>query len=119
MYIDKKQGSLGDFQIDFILNNYDFDPVPINKITKIPQWYGESKQEAWGLDFVPTKIKIVSYLGEVGKYYCCYVKYRQSIDPVMCFIPKCAVINNFLVMNILLLLLKNIDIFYLNLKNIY
>lgn len=97
IYVLKKQDSLTDFKIDFILENKDVEPIPINKITKIPDWYGENRQEAWGLDFVPEKLKIVSYMGEADGYYCCYVKYRQTADPVMCFIPKNAVINNFFV----------------------
>ena len=97
VYVDKKPDSLGDFQIDFILKNHELEPIPINKITKIPAWYGEDRQKAWNLEFTPTIIKIVAYLGETDRYYCCYVKYRQTVDPVMCFVPKCAVINNFLV----------------------
>lgn len=97
VYIDKKPNSLGDFQIEFILKNHDFEPIAINKITKIPDWYGEDRQTAWNLEFKPTVIKIVAYLGETERYYCCYVKYRQTVDPVMCFVPKRAVINNFLV----------------------
>lgn len=97
IYIDKKENSLTDFKVDFILENKDVNPTPINKITKIPDWYGENRKIAWGLDFVPEKIKIVSYCGEADGYYCCYVKYRQTVDPVMCFIPKNAVLNNFFV----------------------
>ena len=97
IYIDKKENSLTDFKVDFILENKDIDPTPINRITKIPDWYGENRKNAWGLDFVPEKIKIVSYCGEADGYYCCYVKYRQTVDPVMCFIPKNAVLNNFFV----------------------
>ena len=97
IYIDKKENSLTDFKVDFILENKDVSPIPINKITKIPDWYGENRQIAWGLDFIPEKIKIVSYCGEADGYYCCYVKYRQTVDPVMCFIPKNVVLNNFFV----------------------
>ena len=97
VYIYKKDNALTDFKIDFILRNEKVSPTPINKITKIPDWYGENRKEAWKLDFTPEKIKIVSYLGETDEYYCCYVKYRLSVEPVMCFLPKKAVINNFLV----------------------
>jgi len=99
VYIDKKSDSLGDFQIEYILKNKDREPIPINRITKIPEWYGENRKEAWNLNFTPNVLKIVSYLGETNKHYNCYVQYRRSVDPVMCFIPKSAVINNFLVDN--------------------
>ena len=34
IYIDKKENSLTDFKVDFILENKDVNPTPINKITK-------------------------------------------------------------------------------------
>lgn len=95
VYIDKKPNALGDFQIEYVLKNKDVEPIPINRITKIPRWYGEDRKKVWDLDFIPEKLKIVSYLGETQKHYNCYVQYRQSVSPVMCFIPKYAVINNF------------------------
>ena len=96
VYIEKKPNSLSDFDIEYIIRNYNFQPKAINKITKIPDWYGEDRKIAWKLEFTPEKIKIVSLLGETDRYYHCYVKYRQSVDPVMTFIPKNAIINNFL-----------------------
>ena len=95
VYYDRQP--LNSIQIEFILRNKDVEPVPINKITKIPTWYGENRKEAWKTEFVPEKIKIVNYLGETDMSYCCEVKYRQSVDPKMCFVPKKAVINNFFV----------------------
>lgn len=92
----KKTNVLGDFQIEYILTNKNSEPKTINKIVKISEWYGENRKEVWNLDFTPEKLLIVSYLGETTLTYNCYVKYRQSIPPVMCFIPKKAVINNFL-----------------------
>jgi SWI/SNF-related matrix-associated actin-dependent regulator 1 of chromatin subfamily A len=92
----KKTNVLGDFQIEYILTNKNSEPKTINKIVKISEWYGENRKEVWNLDFIPEKLLIVSYLGETTLTYNCYVKYRQSIPPVMCFIPKKAVINNFL-----------------------
>ena len=38
-----------------------------------------------------------SSLGETNTAYCCFAQYRKSVDPQMMFIPKNAVINNFLV----------------------
>lgn len=86
-----------DFVIDYILRNKDFDPKPINKIIKIADWYGAKKKNDWNLEFIPEKLKIINLLGETNNYYHCYVRYRQSADPVNEFIPKNAVITNFLV----------------------
>lgn len=66
-------------------------------MVKIADWYGEKKKEEWGLEEIPTKVKITTYLGETSTHYNCYVKYRKSIDPVMCFLPKKGVLTNFLV----------------------
>lgn len=86
-----------DFHAEYILTNYNKEPKPINKITKIPEWYGEKKKEDWELDFTPKVLLIVSYLGETSTTYNCYVQYRKSVPAVMAFLPKKAVLNNFLV----------------------
>ena len=93
----KKLDIIGDFQVEYILKNKDFIPKPINKITKLADWYAEKKKQDWELDFLPVKIKIIELLGETSTTYHCYVKYRQSVDPVMCFLPKKAILKNFLV----------------------
>ena len=88
---------LNDFEIQYILANYNVEPRIINKITKIPSWFGDKKQKEWGLDFSPKVLKIITYLGETSTAYCCFAQYRKSVEPQMMFIPKNAVINNFLV----------------------
>lgn len=88
---------LNDFEIQYILANYNIEPRIINKITKIPSWFGDKKQKEWGLDFSPKVLKIITYLGETSTAYCCFAQYRKSVEPQMMFIPKNAVINNFLV----------------------
>lgn len=89
--------NLNDFQVEFVLKNHLKDPVQVNKIVKISDWYGSKKQSEWGLDFIPTKIKIISYLGETDTVYCCYAQYRKSVSPTLLFIPKNAILTNFLV----------------------
>lgn len=92
-----KNDVLTDFCIDYIKKNVDFVPKVINKTVRIADWYGEKKKEDWGTEFVPQKLKIISFLGETDSVYHCYVQYRQSVDPVQAFIPKKAIIGNFLV----------------------
>ena len=91
----RRTDSLDDFKVEFILRNYSKEPVTINKVVRIADWYGEKKQIDWQTEFVPEKIKIVSYLGDTESHYCCYVKYRQSVEPVLTFLPKKAVLTNF------------------------
>lgn len=88
---------LNDFAIEYINSNHDFQPKQINKVIKIADWYGEKKQEDWGLDFTPEKIAVKVLLGETSTTYHCYVKFRQNMEPKQAFLPKKAVLTNFLV----------------------
>ena len=97
MFVYEDPDAVGDFQIDYILQNYNYKPKTINRITKIPKWYGLDRQEKWGTEFVPEKILVCSIFGEMDTSYSCYVQYRQSVPPVMCSLPKKAIINNLFV----------------------
>ncbi|MBP5723230.1 MAG: DEAD/DEAH box helicase [Bacteroidales bacterium] len=97
VYVDKDFDIMTESNIKFVLSNKDFEPVAIDKIIKVADWWAEKKQEAWGIDFLPLKVKIVSYLGSTDESYVCYVQYRRSVPPKLCLVPKKAVLTNFLV----------------------
>ena len=97
IFVKGKKDILNDFSVEYICKNFNFQPRVIGKTVKIADWYGEKKKEDWGTEFVPEKLKIVSFLGETDTTYHCYVQYRKSVEPVMAFLPKKAVIGNFLV----------------------
>lgn len=86
---------LNAFNVEYIIENQNFIPRQIGKTVKIADWYGLKKQQDWGTEFVPQKLHVVSLLGETSTTYHCYVQYRQSVDPVMAFLPKKAVLTNF------------------------
>ena len=86
---------LNAFNVEYIIENQNFAPKQIGKTIKIADWYGLKKQQDWGTEFVPQKLRVVSLLGETSTTYHCYVQYRQSVDPVMAFLPKKAVLTNF------------------------
>lgn len=88
---------ISDFNVEYILKNHNFNPIQINKTIKIADWYQVKKKEDWGLEFLPEKLAIKWLLGETATTYHCYAKYRQSVDPVQVFIPKKAVLTNFMV----------------------
>ena len=88
---------LNDFAIEYVVKNHQVQPLSINKTIKIADWYSEKKQEDWGLDFLPEKLAIKVLLGETSTTYHCYVKYRKNMEPKQCFLPKKAVLTNFLV----------------------
>lgn len=86
-----------DFQCEYIVKNHNFDAKEINKVIKIADWYQVKKKADWNLEFLPEKLVVKWLLGETSNHYHCYVKYRQSVDPVPVFLPKKAVLTNFLV----------------------
>lgn len=99
LYVDKDSDIMTDFNVNFVIDNENFSPQKINKIIKVADWWAEKKQDDWGVDFLPNRIKILSYLGCTDTTYACYVQYRQSVSSCLCFIPKKAVLKNFLVKN--------------------
>ena len=97
VFLLNKSNALTDFTVEYINSNVDKEPVDINRNTKIATWFGEKCQEKWGTDFTPSILRIIKLLGETTEYYHCLVQYRKTVDPVLLFIPKKAVLRNFLV----------------------
>ena len=90
--------TLNDFEIEYILSNYEFEPKLINKIVKIADWYGEKLQNDLELDFLPEKMKITWFLGETSKHFHFYGIYRRSQEKATeFFAPKNAILTNFLI----------------------
>ena len=97
IFLKNQVDRLNDFATEYINTNINKSPVPINRITKISEWFGEQCKEKWGLDFTPVKLEIITLIGETKESYHCLVKYRKSADPDILFLPKRAVLRNFLV----------------------
>lgn len=91
-----KHEELSDFGAEYVFKNHNFKPIEINKTIKLADWYQEKKKTDWSIDFLPEKISVKWLLGETTTTYHCYVKYRQSVDPVQVFLPKKAVLTNFI-----------------------
>ena len=91
-----KSLKLNDFQVEFILRNYNKELKFINKIVKIADWWGEKKQDEWKTEFVPKKLLIGWYIGDTSTHYVFYAKYRQSVDAKLMFAPKKAILTSFL-----------------------
>lgn len=75
---DNKKLFLEDFGRDYILRNYDYEPIEVNKNVKIAPELGETIKGKFGLDFVPDKIHITRIIGEMGGSYHGYVKSRNG-----------------------------------------
>ena len=91
-----KIAQLNDFQAEFILRNYNKKPILINKVVKVATWWGEKKKEEWNIDFIPKKLVIGWYIGDTSTTYIFYAKYRQSVEAKMMFVPKSAILTDFL-----------------------
>lgn len=97
IYGSHDTSAMTDFAVEYINTNHSFTPMSINRMTTVADWYSNILKDELGIDFSPTKLKIISFLGETKKIYHCYAKYRQSADPIEVFLPKKAVIKNFFV----------------------
>lgn len=90
---DKGKLILEDFGVEYILRNHDYEPIEVNKTVGISSDFGEKLREKHGLDFTPEKIKISRVIGEMGKSYHCYVKYRQSVDYQLMYVQKRCILD--------------------------
>ena len=89
-------GAINDATVEYVTKNINVQPKEINKVVTIAEWYGENMKEKLNLDFVPQKIKVLKYLGETSSKYCLYIQYRQSVEPSIKYIPKEAILKDFL-----------------------
>lgn len=92
----QKIEELTPYVVEYILNNYQRTPIKIGKTIKIADWYGEKLSSDYDIEFIPEKIQILVLLGESSVAYHCYIKYRQNMEPLELFIPKKAILGNFL-----------------------
>lgn len=84
---------LNEFDINYILNNYDYSPKTINKIVKVSDIFGKKIQEKYELDFTPEKVKITTIIGEMGDSYHCFLQFRQSIPPKLFYLNRKYILN--------------------------
>ena len=50
--------SMNDFEVEYVLSNFEREPVRIDKIVMVADWWGEKKKEDWDIEFIPKKIQI-------------------------------------------------------------
>lgn len=92
--ISKTDYTLSDFDVTYVLNNFDYIPYEVNKIVKISSDYGEILKKKYELDFLPKKIFIKRIIGEMGESYHCYAQYRKSVAPSLMYIKKRYILNH-------------------------
>lgn len=84
---------LGDFDVEYILNNYEFEPYTVDKTVKITKEYGLKLKDKYDLEFLPQKIRISTVIGEMGNSLHCYVQYRKSVQPRLMYVNKNSILN--------------------------
>lgn len=92
-----KMDLLNDFAIEYIQSNINFETKIINKIVKIADWFGEKLKDKYEIEFTPQKVRILTLLGETKATFHCMYQYRNSMGPMEVFLPKKAILGNFLV----------------------
>ena len=92
-----KTSNFSEYAVEYILKNKDFQPKQIGKVVKIADWYGEKLKNTYDIEFIPEKMQIIAFLGDTSVHYHCIVKYRKNMDPMELFLPKKAVLGNFLI----------------------
>lgn len=88
---------LNDFGVEYITMNKDTESIVVGKTMEITDWYGAKLKDTYDIEFVPQKISIILLLGQTSTHYHCVVKWRKSMEPMELFVPKKAVLGNFLV----------------------
>ena len=95
--IKNKTELLGEIAVEYILTNFKFNPIPINKTVKIADWFGEKLKKEYEIEFLPEKLRIFTLIGETKTTFHVLIKYRQNMEPMEMFISKKAIIENFLI----------------------
>lgn len=88
---------LGDFEVNYIINNHDYTPIELKRTFSIASDFGNILQKKYGLEFTPKKLWIWKIIGEMGESYHCYAQYRLSVMPFLMFVPKKAILNDIFV----------------------
>lgn len=93
----QKTSLLTECAVEYIISNKDREAKNIGKVLRIADWYGEKLKTTYDIEFVPTKLQILTFLGETSNSYHCVIKYRQNMNPMELFIPKKGLLGNFLI----------------------
>lgn len=87
---------LNEFHVNFIKDNYGFEPRYIGKIVKVTEWWGKKKQEELNLDFIPKVIEVGWYMGQSMGMVVFYARFKKSQEHGMLVISSQeAFITNF------------------------
>lgn len=96
IFLRNRLDILSEYAVEYIEKNINFQPISINKVVKISDWYGEKLKNDYGIEFIPEKLKILVLIGETRNTFHCLIIYRINMEPMELFIPKKAILGDFL-----------------------
>jgi SWI/SNF-related matrix-associated actin-dependent regulator of chromatin subfamily A-like protein 1 len=95
-YKQLKSGiNLTDTQAQYIIDYHDKDPILVNRVITITEYFGEELQKQHGLSFVPQRVLFQFILAETNNAYHVYGKLkRNQNESSMYWIPKTQVLDD-------------------------
>lgn len=102
LFVRKK--SLSDFDASYVVANKNFKPFQVNKVVKITSELGKKFQEKFLLDFEPRLMYVYEVIGELGKSYHMFVKFREDTtkvggNPMLVYAWKNAILDELIVVD--------------------
>jgi SWI/SNF-related matrix-associated actin-dependent regulator 1 of chromatin subfamily A len=100
IYLKSKQ-NLNDYDLEYILMNHmRAEPIRIDRLIKITDYYGKELQNKNNISFAPTKLYIKTLTGETDNIYHVWCKWAQNQEKwVSLFIPKRAILDTMIEIN--------------------
>lgn len=93
-YQRKGKLTLTETQTKYIVDNFDKEPVKIDKLVRVTDYLGEELQKQDGRDFIPKKVFIEYMLGETEKSFHVYGKLSTKQKSKMYWLPKTQVLDD-------------------------
>ncbi len=102
LFVRKKP--LSEFDASYVVANKNFKPFQVNKVVKITQELGKKFQEKFLLDFEPRLMYVYEVIGELGKSYHMFVKFREDTtkvggNPMLVYAWKNAILDELVVVD--------------------
>lgn len=93
-YLKNNKIQLTENQSKYIIDNFDSEPVYINRIIKITKFFGDELQRQENLSFSPEKMLFEFILAETDKCFHVYGKVQKSQTSKMFWVPKTQVLDD-------------------------
>jgi SWI/SNF-related matrix-associated actin-dependent regulator 1 of chromatin subfamily A len=91
----QRKSNLKDLDCEYVLMNHmKTQPILIDKVVKIADFYGQKLQKDFQLEFIPEKIHVYTLAGETSIIYHVWCKHsRNQTNWISLFIPKKALLT--------------------------